>query len=190
MTKLQEALKSYRMLKDMHRKIFGGTVLTLRATAQAATKEELADLVYVLRQCEQLVNDTRKDITAVMELCEQIACLKWMTDDPTGSPIRGTLSTASPEVKQMASLPRQSSDPEGYAKLMDYLQIPEAVRDRDLLRIHWPAFTDLITELASNGKPLPPGIKADNTYPLYKLRCRKKAGVDIDEMEDEPDTEN
>jgi len=149
-------------------------------------KETLADEAFVLRQLEELADDTRKDCRAVKETIEKCACLLWVEENMNtsgrGDPIRGDLCVATPDVKEMASLPRPKTQPEQYGALMTWLGIPLSVVAQDLVRPHWPGFTDKISELAATGQPLPPGIDPDKTYPLYKLTTRLRRGVQIDEL--------
>jgi hypothetical protein len=107
-----------------------------------------------------------------------MACLVWVTKE-SDEPIRTEYVTASPDVKQMVSLPRRRSNPEGYATLMRYLGIAQELWDVDeeshaAVSFHWPGMIDYVSTLLAQGKPLPPGVDPTSTYPVYKLGLRPK----------------
>jgi hypothetical protein len=53
--------------------------------------------------------------------------------------------------------------------------------DSEAVRPHWPGMVSYLTGLMRQGRPLPPGIDPEKTYPRYKLRLRAlKGGVPLD----------
>jgi hypothetical protein len=142
---------------------------------------ELVDLIYALRKTSELADTARKEMNRIEELTIKQACLIWTTTD--GNPIRSDYVTGSPDIKMMASLPRRKSNPEGYAALMRYLGVPDELWDTsdeesEAVRPHFPGMVDLLSRAMQEGRPLPPGISPENTYPLYKMRLVAKKGVD------------
>lgn len=153
--------------------------------------QELADWAYALSECEKMLDRLRKDAKAAKEMAEKICCLLY-TKLGEGGPIRTEHVTATPRVKFMASIPKQSTNPEAFARLMEHLGIPREMWEKDVVRPHWPGFTDFFTECLEAGKPLPPGIDPDKTYPLYALTLRKRKDIEESSVSapDEPDEED
>jgi len=143
---------------------------------------DLVDLAYVYRSIAAIADDTRKECTALMELAERMACMRWVTEhtnDPEAAKaIHGELAVGVPDLKMMASLPKPSTKPAEYKALMMWLGVPADMHM--LVRPHWPALTDLLTQLAAEGKPLPPGVDANKTYPVYRLLLREKKGQELE----------
>jgi len=162
----------------MHKALFAATLTSREAiTAGTLSLEDTTDVAFLARQLRDLADDARKELHQVYELAERIACLRWVTENmnelsPSPS-IRTRLCVATPDVKQMASLPRPTTQPKEYEALMSHLGVPKDSVAFGILRPHWPAFADYLTDLGRLGKPLPPGITPDKTYPVYKLTIRK-----------------
>jgi hypothetical protein len=141
--------------------------------------QELADGALACREVYRLADDTRKEVDKLRKLCERMACLLWVKDSD-GEPIRTRFCTATPDVKIIASIPKRTTRPDDYARLMTHLGIPVEMWDRDIevVRPHWPGFVDYISKLTAQGLPMPPGIDPDRTYPEYHLRTRRTRDVD------------
>lgn len=188
----KKTLREYRRAKSSHADLYRHLIY-VRDNLKDLTQEDLVDIALVLRSISALADDIRKECNGIKELVERVVCLRWVQatlNDP-GAPdaIRGELATGTPDVRQMASLPRPNSDPEGYEKLMRSIGAITAAR-KDLVRPHWPGLTEWITRLAKKGKQLPKGIDPNKTYPLYRLfPLRRKKGIDIDEIEIEGTTD-
>lgn len=158
----------YRHLQDLEINVRAGNSL-----------EEHADTVLALRESCNLFDDMRKMCNGLKELTEKICCAIAIKDGQI-DPIRTDHCTATVCIKQMASLPRRSTNPKDYEALMSYLCVPKSLWDgtNDAIRPHWPGMVDHITQLAKEGKPLPPGISIDKVYPVYKLSpLTKKKGI-------------
>jgi len=151
--------------------------LKTREFMPTAMPETLADMAICLREISRLADDVRKESNSLREQMERIACARWvqahLNDPGNADPIRGELAIGTPDVKQMVSLPRRDT-PE-YQQLMGYLGVPAQLLKADLVRPHWPGFTDYVTKLAEEGKPLPPGIPKGKVYSVYRLALRKRA---------------
>ena len=165
-------------IREMHHEQYE-FILEARKALAGMQPAALADLAFMLRESNKLVDDMRKEQNNLQEQVEKVACVRWvqanLNDGANAEPIRGEFVTATPDVKKMASLPRRSTNPEAYDALMTYLGIPKDVVEKDLMRCHWPAFTEHITELCAEGRPLPNGIDPSKTYDVYRLLLRKRA---------------
>ncbi len=177
-----ELRKLYRKARIFHEMAYGVVLQTRQRTVGGAVSlDELADSAFVAREIAVLANDLRKEFEAAQGLLEKIACLAWVTahagEPEQAEPIRAELVVATPSLKQMASLPRLKKDPKAYNRLMLHLGVPEACRE--LVRPHWPSMVEHLTNLAEQGRPLPPGIDPNKTYPVYKLTMRRRPDVEI-----------
>lgn len=132
--------------------------------------EDLADTGFICNHIASLLDDLRKEFTKLGEFAERMACLKGI--ETLNMKIQGKLCTAEPELKMSANLPSRSKEPEKYEELCKYLNIPLELLDADLIRIHWPGFTEFFTRLQAEGKPTPPGIDVGKTHAHYFLKYR------------------
>ena len=61
---------------------------------------------------------------------------------------------------------------------MDYVGVAkEAVEDK-CVKPHWPGLVERISNETAMGKPLPPGIDPNSSYPVYSMRIRAKQNLD------------
>jgi len=141
--------------------------------------EELVNLVHVSREISKLANDLRKEADGIVHILEQIVCVVHLTQGQ-GKPIRASLATGSPSMKLSVKLPHRERNPEEFEALMNYFGIELSSLTDKAVRPHWPAICEIVSVLAEEGKPLPPGIDPENTYPTYSLVIRSKR--DLDEL--------
>lgn len=152
---------------------FYEALLAMRSEAENATKEELTDVTLVLREISRVLKDSQKECFHLSELCEKIACLKWIAEtqndvENAKNNIHGTLARATPDLKQAVSIPSRDKQPEAYYRMMKSLGAVTAAR-KDLVRPHWPGLTDHISMLMKNGKQVPDGIDPRTNYHIYRL---------------------
>ena len=168
----------YRKVADSHRRLLADLQSVRQATAagRVADLPELADQVLAMKECQKLADDQAKDLQKVVELTERTLCLLW-AQGTSGEPIRTEHTTVTPRVKMAVQLPKQRTDPEGYAAIMGYFGVNKLATEGELLRAHWPSMVEHVSELLSAGKPLPPGIDPSRTYPVYATTARKKKEV-------------
>ena len=141
--------------------------------------EDLVNLVHVSREISKLANDLRKEADGIVYILEQVVCVVYLTQ-AEGKPIRASLATGSPSMKLSVKLPHRERNPEEFEALMNYFGIELSSLTDRAVRPHWPAICEIVSVLAEEGKPLPPGINPENTYPTYSLVIRSKR--DLDEL--------
>lgn len=183
---LKQLLNEYRLASVTHAVLYE-KLIKLRDTAASLSQEDLVDCAYILRETAKLLDDMRKESTAIRELIERVICLKWvqqsLQDESTDTAIRGQLATGTPDVRQMASLPLPNKNPEEFEALMRSIGAVTAAK-KDLVRPYWPGLTNWITNLVKKGKPLPNGIDPNKTYALYRLfPLRRKKGLILETVE-------
>ena len=140
---------------------------------QVQDLEELADYGYAMKRLAELVDDTRKHANRISELAQRLQCALQVGLMDL-EPVRTEYCTASPAISQQMSVPKKEKDPEQYYAIMDLLGISREVADKEAVRPHWPGLTEVLTELAQQGKPLPEGINPNNVKPVYSVKYRKK----------------
>ena len=143
-----------------------------RKALTAQTLEDCADIVCMLRDIEKLADDVRKESKLLYESAQRAACMLWAVQNE-GGPIRASLCTASPQIKQMATTPNRERDPENYKKLMAFLGCPENRIEDGVLIPHWPKLMEFLSARISDGLPMPEGIDVTKTYDIYSLLIRK-----------------
>ena len=143
----------------------------------AFNTNDMVDIIYVMREISKLLNDLRKEVDGVQHQFENVGCLISIQRGDL-EPIRTSLATGSPDLKMAAKIPSQTKDPENFSKLMDYLGVAkEAVEDK-CVKPHWPGLVERISNETAMGKPLPPGIDPNSSYPVYSMRIRAKQNLD------------
>jgi hypothetical protein len=172
----------YRLARELH-----GEVIRECAAQNARTKSdprptELADAAYALREIETFLEEARKKIKSEKEFAEHMACAVTTQVYQTAEAIRTEYCTAKPDVKMVVTVPSRSKDPEKYAAMMEYLEVPRVLWDSGeehaVVKAHWPGLVAHLDKLQAQGKPLPPGIDPNKTYPNYKLIIRGKKRPD------------
>jgi hypothetical protein len=143
--------------------------------------EDQTDLAYVVREILALSEDVRKELEKLQKQAHLIACLQWIKAVSDGEMRTDKISTeyvtGVPNVKEGASLPKLKTEPEQYRKMMEFFGVKPEFVDKDILRVHWPRFMELMNEMTAAGKPYPPGIDAKKTFPMYELSLRKKKAI-------------
>jgi hypothetical protein len=183
--RLKELLLAYRDLNRLYLKTYK-LLCTLRDELkdQQYTLEDVVSLLYVMRSVSKYANDLRKEADGIGSMFENVCCVLWMAQHQNApeqaDPIRTALATGTPRINMGVKLPKQSDDPEAFKALMSYFGVSESAVNAQAVKLHWPGICEHLTQLAEDGKPLPPGISADRTYPTYGVTIR--ANQDLDEL--------
>jgi hypothetical protein len=138
-------------------------------------EKELADISFALRECENLLQDVRKEVSKTLARAKHSTCYVWTAkqmSNPNGEPIRTPYVTATPEIKMYVPFPSKK-DKEGWSELMEYLGVSKETADNELVRPHYNSMLELCTRLSKEGKPLPPGLDPSKQKPIHDLRFRK-----------------
>lgn len=175
--KIRKATYKLRAMEKCHKQLYQ-FALQVRSEAEQLSLTDAVDLGFLLREIGACAEDLKKEITHIRELLERIICIKWIAnstnDISKAVPIHGELATGSPDVKQAAVLPRQKDDPAAYDAFIKRIGVMGAARKLGLVRPHWPTVIAYLSDLAERGKPLPPGVSVDKTYPVYRVVFRRR----------------
>lgn len=178
---LNELLEAYRRIRSAYNDQYATITRLRKYIEKCGDVKELADIDLVCREAAKYLDDIRKEFARTQDIAGKLACMIWVSDADSDGPIRGRLSTATPNLRMTASLPNQHRDPEQYAALMNSLGVPEELRKSGVVMVYWPKMVDYLSTLCEQGKPMPAGIDMDKTYPAYSLTNRLKKGVELDD---------
>ena len=170
----------YRLISNAHASCHLMVQQVWESSKQSGDVIDVTDLAYAAREAWRLADDMRKELNRLQEEYERLACILWVHEG-SGDSIRTGWCTATPTIKQNATLPKKSTEPENYAKFMGYLGIkPELYQDEtvdEVVRPHWPGVSGLLTRLAEQGNPLPPGIDPNKVRTTWGLTIRGRKGI-------------
>ena len=177
---LLELIKEYTKMKQVYLSCYE-LLANLRDDLRAS-KYELEDMVnfiYVMREISKLTNDLRKETDGISHMFENMACMLYTIKQKT-DPIRASLATGSPDVKLAVKIPNREREPEKFYALMNFFNISSDALEKKVTKPHWPGICEQVSIMAEEGKPLPPGLDPEDTYPTYRVMIRGLQ--DIDEL--------
>ena len=177
---LLSLIKEHEKMKKIYLSCYENlSILRDELRASKFQIEDMVNFIYVMREISKLANDLRKEIDGVGHMFENTACAIYVSLNQT-DPIRSSLATGTPDLKLGVKIPNQDREPEEFLTLMKFFKIPKKAITDKVIKLHWPGLCEYVSVLAEEGKPLPPGIDPDDTYPTYKVRIR---GIkDLDEL--------
>lgn len=147
---------------------------TLHGVVDQLDEHDLTDVGYLLRECERLLDDARKEAKAKKETISRLLAVKVInrcTEDPTTElRSRGELATATPDVAIRPKLPKAGT-PE-YVRLLEFLGVPPDAIAGGTLSIHFNRMSEMLTALAAEGKNPPPGLLGTYTDNTCTFRRR------------------
>lgn len=171
-------VKEYGKMKKVYLSCY--ELLSILRDELRISKYELKDMVnfiYVIREISRLADDLRKEADGIGHMFENVLCAVYVTANETG-PIRASLATGTPDLKLGVKVPNQKREPERFQKLMTHFGISKEVISARVVKPYWPGICEQVSRLAEEGKPLPPGINPDDTYPTYKVRVKMIQNLD------------
>lgn len=177
---MDERMKNvYRVMHEAHAKMYVALQEIDTTVKHCSNVKELADYAFALRETAAMADDTRKTCEAIQRLAERICCAITVKDGLEG-PVRTDYVTATPTVKMMASLPNKTREPDQYKRLLEHFGLDCELAEEDGVRFHWPGMVRHISKLAEEGRPLPPGLDVEKTYPVYGLSpMKKRKGIEL-----------
>lgn len=113
--------------------------------------QDLADLGFLFREMENLLDDWRKDSKARKELIGKLLCLQLVKSET--DMVQGELCRAQADMKMRPEWPKPGTSE--YFELLTHFGIDP----NSPIRISWKGLGELCTKLFKEGKPLPPGMK-------------------------------
>jgi len=176
----QNMIELYRKIRDLHNYVVSQMETINLDTASCGNVENIADTAFALRECATFAEEIKKKCDKMGWLAQKTACYIYVSMNENGAePIRTEYCTATPDIKQVASLPDKRKQPAEYASLMAHYAIPLDVYagENPLMQAYWPGMIERINADQKAGLPLPPGIDPTKLVADYRLLIRKKKGV-------------
>lgn len=149
-----------------------------RACHTSADSGLVVDAILILKKSAQCVDQARKDINRALDILQRIACVHAAHTDANS--LKGELGTGYGNASEQWLLPDREKEPETYAALMRAIGIPEEHVRNALIRPSFSGVSELATQLAEEGKPLPPGLEHVRRVPKFSFTVRPR--VDLDEL--------
>ena len=124
------------------------------------SESELCDVGFMLRECEKLLDEARKEVKSKKEMISKMLAVKitksYMEDPSREMRAKGTMATATPDVNIRPKLPKAGT-PE-YVTLLAWLGVPDSAIEGGTLSIHFNRMSEMLTRMAEEGKNPPPGL--------------------------------
>ena len=166
---VEDVAKTYRHL---YREVYQPLMDQLSHVSREAMKipnkgistEDAVDLGFLCREIENLFEECRKEVKARHERISRFVAtslVNMLLEDPESVEdddvlVRGLYASGSPNVGVTPKVPKKGT--QEYFDLCEYLGIPVDLANRGLVVFHYPLLAELCTELANEGKPMPPGL--------------------------------
>lgn len=181
---LPEFREAYGLARQTHERLYNLLREAERTLTTTPDLAEQVDAAYAMRETAKLLDDTRKDASRLCETASKIACAIAIKSGSADT-IRTEYVSATPKMDMAPAVPNRRRDPEQYRAFCAAVGIPEALVNVDenasqVFELHWPGLVSHFTALMEEGKPLPPGVRLDQTYPVYKLSMRGRKEVDAE----------
>lgn len=183
---MHEQVKMAQGLRDVlvafHKEVYDFIAVTHDGvTKMELSMEDLVDMGYLCRDMERYLDEMRKEVKSRKELIGKLLAFHVAQQSLNDTEklqvtVKGELATGTPDVKLQPKIPEPKT--EEFSQLMEYFGLS---RDRlagieDCLRLSFNGMRDLVSRLAEEGYPMPPGVV--KTWPVYTttFRRRKTAG--------------
>lgn len=173
---VHETQKLHEKLKRTYETTYAHFVKVRDVDQAELTQGDRADLALLMREVGDMLDDLRKEAGANRELLDKVMCLIWTTeaeDSLLGKSIRGEIATATPDVRMAVNPPHPKRDRAKYELFANWAGLSAEFAESGLMRPHWPTLREMLSERMAQGKPLPPGIDASDTYAVYSTTLRR-----------------
>ena len=176
---VHEWAEKAREIRVLHQASFASlTDLVSAIKKRDLSDEELADIGFLLRNTEKVLNDLRIEFKAKKELIGKYLCAKMtvesidINDSEVETKIDGILASASAKVEEKARLPKVGT-PE-YAQIAKHFGVNDEAIKAGLFGLSFMKFGDYCTELRKLGRNPPQGVLSTNTVFSCIFRSRSK----------------
>jgi hypothetical protein len=174
----KKVLEVYELAKTMHEEGFSKLARIRAELSKSPDLEQVVDVIAVLKKVEACLKDSKVETGKAITQLSKAACMLYLQQGMIGDTIRTEWVTANPDSKSVPKVPKQSEDPDTYAKLAEYFGVAVDAP----FRPHWPSMVEYCTAQEANLKPLPPGINPKDLSVEYTVVCRFHKDADVDEL--------
>jgi len=133
----------------------------------------MADLGFLCRELEDLLDEWRKDSKVRKELVGRLLCSMLVHSDR--ELVRADLCRAQAKIGMRPQFPKKGTD--DYYALLAYYGITDP--DNQPVSLSWVGVAKVCTKLIEQGKPLPPGMKEPMSDPTC-IFTRRTSNADTD----------
>lgn len=163
-------LDLYKTAESVHKAVYLRLKTAREQLRTEATPENVADAAYMLRLASDYLDDAHKEIDKFRKMLDSLGCL--MIAQQGGENLKGKYASARGDIKTGCEIPSFSKQPQLYAEMCDYFNVP----CDPIVRLHFPAVREHITELLGEGKQLPEVLQKGAMYQEAKLIATKRPG--------------
>jgi hypothetical protein len=179
---LTEALAFHQKLREGKNNALVAFTQLLNATnTQVLSREEIVDVLYVLREDLNLLDDLKKRLNKAFSSLEAQVAIPVLESLAKGETAEAFISTeycsATVDMKMQVPQVKRSVDPELYDSIMGYLGVSKEIAELGILETHFKHFADYLAVQAEKAEPLP-DIDPNKVYWSHKVSIRKRKGLD------------
>lgn len=147
---------------------------------------EGADTVYALKKTIEKLDDLNKHYKRALLMANNITAAMYVDESINNitskglQPIRTEYCIATLKTKTAIKIPSKKKDPEGYAKLMNAMDIPPRLWEGEFTCVapHYLGMMELYTDGLEKGIDHLKGWEPEKEYEIYEFTTRKKSGID------------
>ncbi len=177
----KKAVWLYKAVRDTHEQAFIGMERIKGETAKTLNLEQICDVTAMLKKAEALTKDLRTEINKTLKQLQKVGCMLFIRDNRLGESVKTEWVCVHPDTKTIPPIPRESEDPEGYAKFCEHFGVDPSLP----FKPHWPSVVDYVTNAEATQQPLPPGIDPAACSTEYTLVCRWNKDIEPDSVVEE-----
>jgi len=142
----------------------------------AMSESDLVDIGFLNRETAAILDEARKECSARMEIIGRVLAIHIMKRDINSSnptlKTTGTLATASASPRMIPVMPKKGT-PE-YCELLMHFGLSKETAESGALVPHWTHMSEVLTERAYTGEPLPAGLLGQKSEPRVTFRKLKQ----------------
>ena len=154
----------------------------IRKKERSLTDGDLADIGFLLRSAERILDDLKKECKAKKELIGKLLCAKMametqsVNDANVSTRVYGALGSASADIKHRCRTPKPGSTE--YVELCRAMGVNEEAIKAGIFQPHYVRVGEFITQLAKENRDPPKGILSTTVLYncIFRSRTRKNHG--------------
>lgn len=167
-------------MRQLHHETYLNLTRLKAEVGKSLDIEATTDAIGVLKKSFDLIKDLKMEVDKCVQQLEKVTCALYIRSSSIGEPIRGQWVTGTPGGKSRLKLPPRNSPQ--YDKFLSAVGIAPSAIDSGMVRLHWPSVQEYLNVLEEQGKPMPPGIEANESETEFGVRCLFHRDVDLDTL--------
>lgn len=172
---VESVAKTYRRLfNEIYRPVLD-QMMDVSKKAEELSLEDAVDLGFLCRELYNQFDELRKEVKARQEKIGRFIATALVNQLVSGSDedvfVRGIYASGTPDVGVVPKLPKKGT--QEYMDLCEHFGITSELAQRGLVVWHYPQIAEYCTELAKEGKKMPPGVDGNATKLATIFRRRQ-----------------